>query len=393
MHAVALRRFLDGPRVSLLALRKATLSGSAQSAETLAGDGGNLVQRVFTIMHNNPSIFARVQVLLKELVPSSGQLATRVRPNHEIELGCQYAGDVTIPVTDEGTGVVQLAQLLMLLFAEHKGGLLLLEEPENHLHPGAQEGLMRAIRKNLGQGWAFITTHSLAVLQVGEDTSITSLTCGSDAMTVGNCLGPDELHVALDELGARSGHFALADILILVEGITGCGPVEEWLRIWPDMDTKIAELNVVCLQLNVSEAASREFSLEPFLKVNRNIIVFIDRDEEPDGKPKRSHLKLQKACEDKKICCIQLAKVRKIEHLFPETAIRDAFPDQKWELVPGTDPPSEQFARSKGRKEWDKDWNQLVASRMKANDLKESSDLSALMNAVVKMAKRLTSGK
>ena len=49
------------------------------------------------------------------------------------------------PLTDVGFGVSQVLPALVLLYYVPKGSIVLLEQPEIHLHPSAQSGLADAI--------------------------------------------------------------------------------------------------------------------------------------------------------------------------------------------------------------------------------------------------------
>ena len=69
---------------------------------------------------------------IKEIAPGSNLYAARVRVN---------ASSPETMLTDVGFGVSQVLPVLVLLYYVPEGSILLLEQPEIHLHPSVQSGL------------------------------------------------------------------------------------------------------------------------------------------------------------------------------------------------------------------------------------------------------------
>jgi Predicted ATP-dependent endonuclease of the OLD family len=79
-----------------------------------------------------------------------------------------FAGvNTDVPIESMGDGFKALVGLLGSLFAEPNGGILLLEEPEVHMHPGYLRELVKyitTISKTLDIQF-FISTHSLDLIE------------------------------------------------------------------------------------------------------------------------------------------------------------------------------------------------------------------------------------
>ncbi|KKK67654.1 hypothetical protein LCGC14_2951910, partial [marine sediment metagenome] len=297
-HWKAMSEFLDLPRYHLVAQRKGELSDNQGEAKELSGDGLNLAQRLYTMEHNQAYDFESINNFMKFLVPGIGKLVTPIKGS-KFDLIWEPSRDVQIPVAASGTGIEQLLMLATVLFTEHKDGIVLLEEPENHLHPGAQEKLMQKLEPEGGIGGKhiFITTHSPVLVQTRKETTIVSLKAIHGKGTHGTSIAGDDVRTVLEDIGVRASHFALSDILVLVEGITSVRVVEEWIKKWTELDGYREDVQILVHQFNISEVNNESFDLDRVLRLNNNVVFFFDRDENREtGQSSSYHEKLEKLC-------------------------------------------------------------------------------------------------
>lgn len=399
-HWKALSEFLNMPRFHLAAQRKAQSSATGTETHQLDENGSNLVQRLEYLNKSHPDTFAEINNFLNNMVSGIGNLVTPYVSGKTFEIAWQ-SKNAKISLSQCGTGIEQLVMLGTVLFAEHRKGIILLEEPENHLHPGAQDKLMHAIGENLkDDACAFITTHSPFIMQAKPETTIVCLQKGEQKRTIGSGVEGNELIDSLKELGVRASHLQFADIAVIVEGVTGVGVVEEWISKWPALNDHKGKVDISVLHINPQDAGNQEFKLESFFKLNKNIVFFVDRDEHPEdeqGSPQHEHL-VQKCNSHKPaIPCVRLEQVRQIEGLFTPEAIRAVFPRDAEGWNYNTDkeeglPPYKSFENHVAKKRsfaWDKNWNRSVARQMSAEDIEKQPDAKRLLDEVTRLAKEV----
>src|SRR5260370_6619808 len=116
----------------------APVLGVAQT-NTLAQDGLNLAQVLHTLITNDRDTFEQIEQFIHEPLPEVGRMQTPlINTNTNITFRAS-ARTPAIPVTDMGGGVEQLLMIAtVLLKPEMQTHTLFIEEPESHLHAGAQ---------------------------------------------------------------------------------------------------------------------------------------------------------------------------------------------------------------------------------------------------------------
>ena len=142
----------------------------------------------------------------------SGNQTARVgMPSAELDVD-----DFVVEVN--GAGIKEALRLLLDLEFQ-KPNLLLVEEPEIHLHPGMESTIMRHLKEVSQQHQMFITTHSTNFLDAAEKRNIYLVSKADSTTTQLLNQGEIEEHIPA-ELGIRFSSLFVYDRLVFVESQT-----------------------------------------------------------------------------------------------------------------------------------------------------------------------------
>ncbi len=115
--------------------------------------------------------------------------------------------------------------------------LLLIEEPETGLHPGAQRRVAKALRELPAYGvQTVIVTHSPIFVRAGDPAGLRlvraepSLGVGREQAWHHSVVAPDRLQEAADELGVMPSDILLARRFVVVEGESDVHALTVWAR-------------------------------------------------------------------------------------------------------------------------------------------------------------------
>jgi len=180
-----------------------------------------------------------------------------------------------------GSGIRESLRLILDATFEEPA-ILLVEEPEIHLHPGLETAMMHFLKEVSTQSQVFITTHSTNFLDSGDYQRIYLVT--KDKTTSIEPLALQELEERIPiELGIRLSSLFMYDRLIFVEG-----PSDELIirELCNTLAVNLSRGNVGFILLrgigNLSYYAAKE-TLEFLQKRNVRITFLMDRDERADS--------------------------------------------------------------------------------------------------------------
>lgn len=223
-----------------------------QEANRLLQDGANLAQVLATILGRNRRQFEDIEQLVKEAIPDLGRLQTPPK-ERETEVGFLARDESYFAhIHDMGGGIEQLLMVMTVLLTTDEMSSLFLEEPESHLHPGAQRFLMERLRA--GERQVFLTTHSPILLNAPGDTSIYRVTYMGERTEIARFNGNEQLGILLEDIGARNSDVLLSDAVLFVEGPGDKGALNAWSKT---LGTSLAEHNVTVLSMGGGEYAGR----------------------------------------------------------------------------------------------------------------------------------------
>jgi len=115
-----------------------------------------------------------------------------------------------------GGGVEQLLVLATVLYTTDQRFSIAIEEPETHLHPGAQRFLIERLYDDERQ--VIIATHSSTLLNVAGPKSIFRIGMTEGLSSVSTVASAAELDQTLRDIGVRNSDVLMSDAAIFVEG-------------------------------------------------------------------------------------------------------------------------------------------------------------------------------
>lgn len=201
--------------------------GASQAAQkqTLNPNCENLAAYLDHIAPNPE--WDELQAQLRSIVPSVSRVRVRPQPDNgqirEIVLWTSSAprSDLAIPLSNAGTGVGQVLAILSVVLTTLEPRLILIDEPNSFLHPGAAKRLLSTFAEDTKHQYV-ITTHSLETLRWFDPEVVLLLKPNGDITDIEPHSWRDLLssRVFMSELGISYGDVTGADHCIWVEGQT-----------------------------------------------------------------------------------------------------------------------------------------------------------------------------
>src|SRR5207245_6816463 len=137
------------------------------------------------------------------------------------------------PVYDLGGGFQSMLALTFSAFPAEAPTLFLVEEPEQHLHPGMQRRVLELYARDprLARHQYFVTTHSNHLLDMAiDDPAWSTFIFRRDAEVTSIAPVAGRTKLVLHDLGARASSVFLTNASIWVEGVTDRLYLRAYLR-------------------------------------------------------------------------------------------------------------------------------------------------------------------
>jgi ABC-type cobalamin/Fe3+-siderophores transport system ATPase subunit len=136
--------------------------------------------------------------------------------------------DLAVPLNQSGTGVGQILAILYVVLYSETPQVILIDEPQSFLHPGAVRKLIEVLKEH-PQHQYILTTHSPTVITAANPSTLT-LIKREGAISDFQPIDPkknEQLHMYLREIGASLSDVFGADDVLWVEGPTeeACFPL------------------------------------------------------------------------------------------------------------------------------------------------------------------------
>jgi hypothetical protein len=241
--------------------------------------GGDLGQAIYKHRNAVSSQFMEFEAAVSEILPEVSMVLTDPVPgqnNVTIKLRDRLAG-FDVPIDDAGTGVTQLLHLIATVLFSPDGRVLLVDEPQLHLHPGAEKLLARFIRAHPEHDYV-MATHSPLFINALDPDRAWLLTRDADGTHIRSVFQEQlpKVHL-LQELGISPGDVALAERLLFVEGPAD---VETYPVLMRRLDWDPIRLSVSVIQLQGGDTARpmRDVVAELSRLLNMRMVILLDGD-------------------------------------------------------------------------------------------------------------------
>jgi predicted ATPase len=224
----------------------------ATQTDKLAQNGSNLAQVLNTISSGDRPLFAEIEKFIHTALPDIGVLQTPLTNNNTEVSFRALDGGYRIRLPDMGGGIEQLLMVATVLLTTGDECTLFLEEPESHLHAGAQ----RFLNEKLGAGGrqVFISTHSPVFVNSPHSRGLYQTKFDRGRTTIARLKDTESLSIALEDIGSRNSDVLLSDAVLFVEG-PGDKRVFE---IWSDtLGLSLERQNVTIVPMGGGDEAAR----------------------------------------------------------------------------------------------------------------------------------------
>lgn len=226
----------------------------------LAQDGANLAQVLSTLRNGGKqrrTQFEKIEAFVQNAIPGIGLLDTPLVGTEaaltEVSFSATH-GSYDVRLHDMGGGVEQLLMVAVVLLTTGDDSPLFLEEPESHLHAGAQRFLIERLYE--GGRQVFVTTHSPTFINLSRPRTLYQIAYAGGRSTITRVRDAEGLDAVLEDIGARNSDVFLSDAVLFVEGKGDKGAFEGWGETLRDaLGATLAERNVVLLPMGGGEAA------------------------------------------------------------------------------------------------------------------------------------------
>lgn len=146
-----------------------------------------------------------------------------LRPDQSIGLDIALASGQKHPVSTLSSGELVALQLLHFVKLHYsRGSVLLIDEPEQHLHPSLQVEIANAVKEGTGAGQLWMATHSPNLLNAADGSSVLVLAADplTGALRTSFADSNRERVELLGDLGVAPGLWVPGNFLVVVEGPT-----------------------------------------------------------------------------------------------------------------------------------------------------------------------------
>jgi hypothetical protein len=204
------------------------------TSDILLPDASNLAE-VLNKLQGSRNRFARFVDLVRTVLPQIKDVTVlpAVSGQGQVEIRIWTSNldrvDLAKPLDACGTGIGQVLAILYVAVNSPHPGVILIDEPQSSLHPGAARKLIQILR-DYPQHQYVCSTHSAAIVSSAQPETITITHLTDENRTEVVQADPNErgtLETCLAEVGARLSDVFGADRILWVEGRTEetCFPI------------------------------------------------------------------------------------------------------------------------------------------------------------------------
>ncbi|WDA40282.1 ATP-binding protein [Erythrobacter sp. BLCC-B19] len=221
-------------------------------------------------------IFAKLTHFIREITQISD---LEIEIPHDLSTINVSANGILRPLEALGSGVHELFMLAAEIIL-NQGKIVLLEEPETHLHPEFQRKLMHFLTNEV-DGQFFITTHSPVIIDT-PNAKVFGVSAIDGSARVYPLLTNQERRQACRELGYRASDLLQSNCIVWVEGPSDRIYLKHWITQKDPSLREGIEYSIMFYggrllsHLTVDDDQVNDFI--QLLPINRSVAILIDSD-------------------------------------------------------------------------------------------------------------------
>ncbi|HLY27395.1 MAG TPA: AAA family ATPase, partial [Aggregatilineales bacterium] len=211
------------------------------ATDILKTNAENLPQVLHQLQTTNPELFKKFNGFVSTIFPQIKQVTAPYTNQNVVRIfifdnDTLTRDDLSIDLADSGTGIGQVLAMLYVVLTADQPQVIIIDEPQSFLHPGAVRILFEILRQRFSQHQYIVTTHSpTAIASAAPQSLVLVRKVGAESrVEVVDAAEAESLRSCLLELGARPSDVFGYDQILWVEGATEerCFPliVERILR-------------------------------------------------------------------------------------------------------------------------------------------------------------------
>jgi predicted ATPase len=213
--------------------RNVAASAEMGSSPILLRNASNLAQVINRLQSNVPR-FKMLNEYVSEVLPDVSHIAAPSGDNNQTKVAVWPADsdttreDLAIPLADCGTGVAQVIAMLYVLVTANTRQVIVIDEPQTFLHPGAIRTLLDILARYRQHQFIFTTHSPHAIMACSPSTILSAQKVESQSRVIAiNQNETRDVEKLLLDLGVRLSDVFGADRILWVEGITeeACYPI------------------------------------------------------------------------------------------------------------------------------------------------------------------------
>jgi hypothetical protein len=206
--------------------RRVAGTSQIQNEMNLSVDASNLAGALHYLYTSNPNQFDDFMKLVRQVLPDIEAITIPPSGGH-VQIRIWNSGyqqrrsDLAIPLEECGTGIGQVLAILFVAATAQSGKIIVIDEPNSFLHPGASRVLMQLLRA-FDQHQFIIATHSPEIIGATKPDRLAAVQWknGESQVTVYDGTELAGVQTALGEIGVRLSDVFGYDAIAWVEGAT-----------------------------------------------------------------------------------------------------------------------------------------------------------------------------
>jgi len=253
--------------------------------DVLKPNAENLAQVINRLQGKNPHLYNLLNEYMKKIFPSISWISAISKTikhdalgfgdtsQHVLELtvwpnnGYPDREDLSIPMSECGTGVGHVLAILYVVITTKDPQIIVIDEPNSFLHPGASRKLVEILRKDFSKHQYILSTHSPEIIRGSGAKTVNLVKWQKTGSTVTQFTETymQMFQSILGEIGVKMSDLFGADSILWVEG-----PTEEICM--QEMLSEIFTLPPSVISVaNTGDFESKKISLERLLGVYEKI--------------------------------------------------------------------------------------------------------------------------